>query len=495
MKNSLFDSLKEYGSSDFYPFHMPGHKRNPESGPLAGFYQLDITEIEGFDNLHQPQGMIKDAQKRAADLYQSEETYFLINGSTAGILSAVSAVAGRGRKLIAARNCHKAVYHAAFLNRLELEYLYPPVLEEFGLTGGISGAQAEEKIKEIAAREEVSLEKISTLIAGIVVTSPSYEGILSDMEGIVKAAHSYGIPVIADQAHGAHFGFHPDFPESAVAQGADLVICSVHKTLPAPTQTALLHHNGSLTKSEILKKYLRIYQSSSPSYLLMAGIDSCMELLEKEAEKRLEKLLSHRRMLTEKISGCRHIRCYPSMAEGKKEGAGVQESGRLVISVTDFSLTGQQLYDILRERYHLQMEMAASGYVVAILSMMDRAEGVQRLGEALCEIDERIEGSKADNKAERVLSPFHQQEIALPLYEAFMEENESIPLQEAENRIAADFINLYPPGIPLVVPGERLDRENLEIVKRYLSNGYTVQGISSNCEIKAVKTFVKERGE
>lgn len=480
MRNSLFNSLKEYGSSDFYPFHMPGHKRNPESGPLAAFYQLDITEVEGFDNLHQPEGIIKAAGGRASGLYQSEETYFLINGSTAGILSAVSTVAGRGRKLIAARNCHKAVYHAAFLNRLELEYLYPPVLEEFGLAGGISGAQTEEKIKEIADREGIGVENIHTLIAGIVVTSPSYEGILSDVEGIVKAAHRCKIPVIVDQAHGAHFGFHPAFPKNAVTQGADLVIHSVHKTLPAPTQTALLHHNSSLTKSERLRKYLKIYQSSSPSYLLMAGIDSCMELVEREAEERLTQLLSYRKAFTEKVKDCGHIRLYPSMAEGKKEGRGIQEPGRLVISVMDSSLTGQQLYDILRESYHLQMEMAASTYVVGILSMMDREEGLQRLGTALCEIDERIEGTTADNRERSALRQIYQPRMRLPLYEAFTEENESIPLREAENRIAADFINLYPPGIPLAVPGERLDKEIIAIAERYSSNGYTVQGINDN---------------
>ncbi len=482
MKISLLESLKEYGESDFYPFHMPGHKRNPKSGELATIYKWDITEIDGFDNLHEPQGIILAAQKKAARLFGSEETYFLVNGSTSGILSAVSAVADRGKKLIIARNCHKAVYHAAFLNRMETEYIYPSVLETSGLSDGISKQQVEAVLKKVAGEEEISFEQLRKVVAGIVITSPTYDGMISDVSGIVQLAHENGIPVIVDQAHGAHFGFHPAFPVSSVLQGADFVIQSVHKTLPAPTQTAVLHCNGELADRELLRKYLRIYQSSSPSYLLMAGIDSCMDLLEQEGKARLDELVTHRQKLWEKTKDLKCIKIYPSMAEKGKTAdslwePGMAEPGRLVISVRNSNITGQQLYDELREQYHLQMEMCGADYVVAILSMMDTQKGFERLTKALTEIDALLEQQDRDiTKLMRVSEDEHARQV-YPLYEALKAPCEEVDLEDALERAVSDFVNLYPPGIPLLAPGECLNKKKYTIIKNYLENGYHVQGI------------------
>lgn len=489
MSKDLFEELKAYSESDAYPFHMPGHKRNPESGPFFSFYQYDITEIDGFDNLHQPEGLILEAQKRAATLYHSQETYFLVNGSTSGILSAVSAVAGRGKKLIVARNCHKAVYHAAFLNRLEMEYVYPEILLDYGLADGFCARQIEKKIKEIAAKENVSLQVVSEWIAGIILTSPTYDGIVSDVEGIVRLAHSYEIPVIIDQAHGAHFGFHPAYPPNAVEEGADIVIHSVHKTLAAPTQTALLHRNGTMVDGDILRKYLRIYQSSSPSYLLMAGIDSCMDILAKEGKDRLADLLTMRTEFIQKTQTLKFIHVYPSMAEREASQISVWESGReepgrLILSVRGSHLTGQELYDILREEYYLQMEMCGADYVVAILSMMDKKEGFDRLAEALLAIDKTILQASKDKSEKQKLTKkmsatqIPNPEVVLPIWEAFLAGNREVPLFQAKGQIAADFVNLYPPGIPLLVPGEKIDNEMIAFIEKYLENGYTLQGIS-----------------
>lgn len=485
MRRSLFKELKEYAAQDYYPFHMPGHKRNPESGPLAEVYRFDITEIDGFDNLYQAEGILKSAQEYAAQIYHSQKTYFLVNGSTAGILSSVSALSGRGRKLLIARNCHKAVYHAAFLNHFEVDYLYPEENELFGISCGITLKQVQEKLEQVKREENISDGGISLVIAGIVLTSPTYEGILSDVRGIVEKAHQLGIPVIVDQAHGAHFGFHPGFPASAVEEGADLVVHSVHKTLPAPTQTALLHHNGTLVKRENLERYLRIYQSSSPSYLLMAGIDCCMELLEREGRGRLETLLRYRRNLEEDLTGLRHIRIYPSIA-GKRENteeirrfaADVQEAGKILISVRGTGFSGHELYEILRNDYRLQMEMCGADYVLGILTMMDQEEGFIRLRKALIETDE-IFCVKGD-KDKKVFFPScleGQPERVLQIGEAFMAQSEYIALDAAQGRIAADFVNFYPPGIPILVPGERMENSILQMIGEYVRCGYTVQGI------------------
>lgn len=488
MKRNLFEELKTYGESDFYPFHMPGHKRNPDSGFLSEMYKIDITEIDGFDNLHQAEGIIKNAQEKAASLYHSKETFYLINGSTVGILTSIAALSDRGKKLIMARNCHKAVYHGAFLNHLETEYIYPKMIEEFGISDGITAQQVEDKIQEIILREGISDEQAGKLIAGIVVTSPTYDGILSDVRGIVKIAHSYGIPVIVDQAHGAHFGFHSAFPENAVSDGADLVIHSTHKTLPAPTQTALLHYNSLLVSLETVKKYLRIYQSSSPSYVLMAGIDSCMDFVKREGQERLEQLLISRKELSERSKELKKIKIYPSMLERGINGhdiskiffQGTEEPGRLLISVRGSGFTGQQLYDVLRETYHLQMEMCASDYVIAILSMMDRKEGFDRLWKALSETDKLLTNTEKNTKEEKTQFPEYchfQPDAVLKISDAYMAEEESVPLREAKGRIVSEFVNLYPPGIPLLVPGEKIDDKMIPMIEAYLHNGYAVQGI------------------
>lgn len=488
MKRNLFEELKTYGESDFYPFHMPGHKRNPDSGFLPEMYKIDITEIDGFDNLYHAEGIIKNAQEKAASLYHSKETFYLINGSTVGILTSIAALSDRGKKLIMARNCHKAVYHGAFLNQLETEYIYPKMIEEFGISDGITAQQVEDKIQEIILREGISDEQAGKLIAGIVVTSPTYDGILSDVNSIVKIAHNYGIPVIVDQAHGAHFGFHSAFPENAVSDGADLVIHSTHKTLPAPTQTALLHYNSLLVSLETVKKYLRIYQSSSPSYVLMAGIDSCMDFVKREGQERLEQLLISRKELSERSKELKKMKIYPSMLERGINGhdinkiffQGTEEPGRLLISVRGSGFTGQQLYDVLRETYHLQMEMCASDYVIAILSMMDRKEGFDRLWKALSETDKLLTNTEKNIKEEKTQFPEYchfQPDAVLKISDAYMVEEESVPLREAKGRIVSEFVNLYPPGIPLLVPGEKIDDKMIPMIEAYLHNGYAVQGI------------------
>ena len=269
----LFDKLANYGNSGIYPFHMPGHKRQKtvDFNP----YKIDITEIEGFDNLHHAEGVLLEAQKKAEKLYGSEESHFLINGSTAGILSAVSACAKK--TVLIARNCHKAVYHAALIRNLDVYYVYPEIQEEFMLNGGINPADVERSLEEHPE------------IEAVVITSPTYDGIVSDVKRIAEIAHAYGKPLIVDEAHGAHFGFSKYFPENSVHLGADIVIHSLHKTLPSYTQTALIHINGKLVDRQKVRMFLQMYQTSSPSYILMAGIDECIRYVEEQGTDAFDK--------------------------------------------------------------------------------------------------------------------------------------------------------------------------------------------------------------
>ena len=261
---TLYEKLKMYGQSDYYGFHMPGHKRNPNLPGDRIPYQIDITEIHGFDDLHHAEGILKEAQENAAAWFHAEETHFLINGSTSGILSAILGTTHRGDTILVARNCHKSVYHAIDMNELNPVYLYPAFDSEAQLNTEISAEDV-----------RTALEK-NPKIRAVVIVSPTYDGVVSDVEAIAEAVHEKGIPIIVDEAHGAHFGFHPYFPENSNTKGADLVIHSLHKTLPSLTQTALLHVNGDLVDRRKVKKYLDMLQTSSPSYVLMASIDACV---------------------------------------------------------------------------------------------------------------------------------------------------------------------------------------------------------------------------
>ena len=465
MLDSLYGKLNAYAQTDYYPFHMPGHKRNPESGPFAPFYRLDITEIDGFDNLHEASGVIRQAQERAAKLYGAEETHFLINGSTGGLLSAIACVAGKGKVLLMARNCHKAVYHAAFLNRLNVRYLYPELLPEYDLAGGILPETIQKAIILTLRERNADPKKAAEVIAGVVVPSPTYDGICSNIRKIAAIAHSYGVPLIVDEAHGAHLGFHAAYPENSIQCGADVVIQSTHKTLSSPTQTAILHVNGVLVNRNYLRRYLAIYQTSSPSYLLMAGIEEGLYLLEKEGTERLDRLLHMRKQLEEGLSSCKYLRICPDT-----------EPSKAVISVKNTNYTGKQLYDALRETYHLQLEMACETYALAMLSMMDTEEGIRRLIDALKEIDSRLTQEKTPDftSVSECWSPVRK----FPLYEAYMQKSCEVSLTDAIGRTAVEFVNLYPPGIPLLIPGERIEEPFIRAIQERIRYGYTVQGIN-----------------
>ncbi len=269
---SLTDALILYRDSGIYPFHMPGHKRNSFT---YGFYAdcgTDITEIDGFDNLHDANGILKDGMKKAAHLYGSQHTFYLVNGSTCGILTGISACTNRGDRILVARNCHKSVYNAIEINGLDPVYILPQTVNELGICGSISPESIEKALEQ---SPEIKL---------IIITSPTYEGVVSDINRIADIAHKKNIPLFVDEAHGAHFGFTEGFPANSVSKGADIVVHSLHKTLPSPTQTALLHINGNIADITTVRRELSVFETSSPSYILMAGIDSCLEMLSKHSK-------------------------------------------------------------------------------------------------------------------------------------------------------------------------------------------------------------------
>ena len=501
MLDGVYEKLNAYARTDFYPFHMPGHKRNPETGPLAPFYRLDITEIDGFDNLHAASGVIRQAQERAAKLYGSEETHFLINGSTGGLLSAVASIAGKGKVLLMARNCHKAVYHAAFLNRLNVRYLYPELLPEYDLAGEILPETVRKAIILTLRERNADPKKAAEVIAGIVVTSPTYDGICSNIREIREIAHSYGVPLIVDEAHGAHFGFHSYFPQNANTRGADVVIHSLHKTLPSLTQTALLHMNGKLVDRDSVRRYLHMLQSSSPSYILMASIDECIRLVDEEREKVFKPYVEMLCQLRKEIGKLKNLQLLETMQ---------YDASKIVISARG-RLSGKELQEILLENDHLQMEMAAGSYVIAMTGPGDTQEGINRLLNALRNLDKRLdevlqENREPDKSLDEVLSGNRKTDAATmkkavgfcrhPLIpaERVVESAKvkgrkglAVPWQEAVGKVSLEFVYLYPPGIPIIVPGEKVSEEAVQQILDYEKNGFTIEGTKKKDRLEVLK--------
>ncbi len=466
----LYRKLNEYAESDYYPYHMPGHKRRLYGETLSRLAGIDITEIDGFDNLHDAQGILKQIQKKAAMLYGAEESFYLVNGSTAGILSAISATVPEGGKILMARGCHKAVYHGVYLRKLVPQYLYEKTDEEFDCCLPVTVADVEQELEKNAD------------ICAVLIVSPTYEGLVADVASIAETVHKRGIPLIVDSAHGAHLGFHPAWPENCAKLGADLVIESLHKTLPAPTQTAILHVNGSLVNREKLKRFLQIYQTSSPSYLFMAAMEEALDIIAQRKEELFSEFLINWNEMLETLGKCKNIRIL------QKEGSDI---GKLVIMDGSGYLSGGQLYEKLLNRYHLQMEMATEKYVLAMFTVGDTKEAFTRLTKALVEIDEALvkvgEASNAKGTSEKnypIYDAIKKQNLqmlypkaVLTLGEAWERETLEVPLSQAKESICGVFINLYPPGIPLVVPGEELSEEICERLQILADSGLNVQGL------------------
>lgn len=472
---SLYAQLSAYGNSDYYPYHMPGHKRSRQAGEMARYFDIDITEIDGFDDLHHAEGILREAQERANRLYGAEETYYLVGGSTCGVLASIMTAAARGTELLIARNCHKSVYHAAILQELQLHYCYPAVLAAYGICDGVCAGEIDSLLEQYPGCKAV------------VVTSPTYEGILSDIEAIAEVVHGRDKILIVDEAHGAHLGLDPQMPAGAVAAGADLVIHSLHKTLPAMTQTALLHVQGGRVDRGRLRRYLAILQTSSPSYVMMASMDCCIRYVEKKGAEGFAQMCRQYDVFCKKIAGCKYITIgkMTDVSQNvrtcggphKKYHMAAWDISRLVIFTSSVSWNGRKLYDVLREEYHLQMEMAAGNYVVAIMTIMDTEEGWQRLADALVQIDGRIERDTAKDSG-RGEGNYSIPEVRMCPAQAYEGRREEVPLALAVGRTAADFVNLYPPGIPLLVPGEIMSETLLTQIQESIRMGLCVQGVS-----------------
>ena len=431
--------------------HMPGHKRNPAFLQLSDPVTVDITEIAGFDNLHAAEGVLKQSMERAADLWGAKKSHFLVNGSSSGILAALSAALPVGGVVAMDRSAHKSAYHAIELRHLTPRYLSRPVDPDTGVFGSLLPAEVERVLTE------------NTDVRAVFLTSPTYEGVVSDIRAIAELVHARGALLIVDEAHGAHLGFSPAFPRSAVSEGADIVIQSLHKTLPTFTQSAILHICSDRVDGERIGKFLSYYQTTSPSYLLMAGMDACVSLLREKGSELFaayEMRLCRFRQQTAELA---HVR----LLGGDSPVMWGFDHGKLYFSLRNTALAGEDFGRILREEFQIEPEMTTADGCLCMTSIADTAEGFDRLAEAVIAIDRRLTAAPdrsihaLPDLPTMVCTPAEAAEIA----------TETVSLTDAVGRVAGEFIWAYPPDIPLLVPGERIDKGMIDTLTTLQESG------------------------
>ncbi len=405
---------------DTYPFHMPGHKRNKKFN-IEGS-EIDITEIKGFDDLHNPTEIIKKSEEEIAELFGYKKSIISVNGATCCVLASISAVCGKGDEIIIARNCHKSVYNACYINELNVHYIQPEYDEEFGTYTYITQKSLDNVINKFPNSKAV------------VITTPTYEGIISKVKS--------PLPLIIDSAHGAHFGFADWLPER---QNGDIVIQSLHKTLPSLTQTAVIHINNRKFVSAV-KKYMDIFESSSPSYILLNSIDICIDYL-KNSKNDFNIYKSRLDKFYREIKKLKNIRIFNN-----------DDITRIVLCAKGY--TGIELSKHLRKN-GIEPECATLNYVILISTIGDTDEGFDKLLTALKKIENRKDTDRFICKIEIPEKSCISSDVKNAVI---------TPLTECENKICACDIFAYPPGIPIIISGEIISRETLDYINQCINN-------------------------
>jgi lysine decarboxylase len=440
-KPSVSVSISCYLKKGAYPFHMPGHKRNAAFLP-RDLLSLDMTEIPGMDNLRQPSVMLRGAQEYAAMLYGADESFFLVNGASAGLIAAICSVCKEGERLAVARNSHVSVYNALVFSGAAPVYFMPGYARS-GLCGGVGP------------------EDIPGGVKAAILVSPTYEGFVSDIAAIAEKVHRQNGILIVDEAHGAHFPFHHSFPVHAMKLGADIVVTSLHKTLPAPSQCALLHINGPRVDRDKLRFYLNAIQTTSPSYMLMAAMDHTLRHLNEQPahfESYVERLASFRAALPDATDT-------PVRLTGREfiGAAGIYDTdaGKLLFDVCA-AKSAVEIAALMVSMYRVQMEMAGPRYMLGLTSPADTDNGFSCLREAINALNQTCVFVR---RADIPPPPFP--EIALAPRDALRQEAAAVDWHQAAGEIAGDFLVPYPPGIPLLAPGERITEAVIQAAAAY----------------------------
>lgn len=463
MEKTLYETLAGLAAANPARFHMPGHK-----GRGSKTAETDFTELEGLDNLHAPKGIIKTAQEQAAAFFGAERTFFLVNGASSGIIASVLAQTEENFPVVCARNSHISVYKGLCLSGARPVYAEAELIPGLGICGGVNPESIGRALAE------------NSDATAVFIVSPTYEGVTSNIRKIAEISHKHGIPLVVDEAHGSHFGFGSVFPETALSQGADVVIQSWHKTLNALGQAAVLHVNGSRVDTERLAFYLSVLQTTSPSYALMASLDRNRALLEQQGNTlfaRYERNLGYLRLGLSKTGS---FRLLGKEIVGEASVTGF-DPGKIVLLSNG---AGMELDAFLRER-GIYAEMSLPGYVLLMTSFMDRKHDYKRLLEAVAEF-EPANGVCGDTLEKPLACIFSRiPEAVVTPRECLKRRSETIPVERAEGRVCAGFLTPYPPGIPIAAPGEVITPEIVEYCAEH-GKKTEIHGLSENGNIKVL---------
>lgn len=475
----LFEAVKKYVAEGIIPFHVPGHKQGrgiPELtaylGPQA--LAMDLTCLPGLDNIFNPHEALAEAQELAAQAYGADYAYFLVNGTTSGIQAMIMSVCRPGDKIIMPRNAHKSALGGLIISGARPVYVHPEVNPEFGISTGIAPSQVEEALEEHPDAKAVF------------VVYPNYYGTALDLPAIVAVAHRRGVPVLVDEAHGAHFAFHPELPPSSMQAGADLAAVSTHKLLGSLTQSSILLVREGLLDHRHVKSVLNLTQTTSPSYLLLCSLD----LARKQAATQGKEIFSRVLFLAErcrsqlrKIEG---LRLLDREVLGRP-GCWALDPTKVVVNVTGLGLSGYEAEAILRHRYGIQVELSDLYNLLFLITLGDTEETVDALVAALRDLAEL----RLNRNVRRYTPPLPAlPPMAASPREAFYSETRTVPLEEAAGEISAEAITAYPPGIPLVCPGELITQEIVDYVRVLKQENAELQGLEDP-ELKTIKVLKK----
>lgn len=467
-RTPLYDGIMDYIREGNVSFHMPGHKNGrgvlkikerPDFKDNLLF--IDQTEVPGLDNLHLPEDIILEAQEFAARAFRSDYTFFLVNGTTCGVYSMILGVTNHGDKIIVPRNSHRAVAGALIIGGLWPVYYEPDVDLDKGIAVSVSPRKIEETIKQ-------NLDAKAVLI-----TNPTFYGTCSDIEAIADIVHKYNMVFLVDEAHGAHLPFSKKLPTNAMDAGADIAAQSAHKTLSAFTQSSMLHVRRGRVDIEKIKFMLKLTQTTSPSYILMAGLDLARFQMEEHGAELLDNLLEKVDVFRERVNGIPDIYCFGREVIGQYNIYDFDPT-KVTINFKNFGIQGTKIAELLRKEYRIQVELSDLYNILAMATIADEKEDYDRLYDAIYDIS--VKHSSEREVRDIPVVEWKMPYQALSPREAVYEPMEMIDFRRSDGRISAEIIAPYPPGIPVILPGEIITKEIIENIIKVKEAGIKING-------------------
>ena len=476
-KTPFFTKLKEYGLSDVVPFDVPGHKLGRRPNELSDFagkqiYQLDANAPRGLDTLSKPTGVIMEAQQLCAEAFNADKAYFLTSGTTGGIIAMIMATVRAKEKIILPRNVHKSVINALIFSGAVPVFVKPDLDNHLGIANGVSFELMRKAIDNNPDAKAVF------------VINPTYFGIVSDLKRITDYAHEKDMLVLVDEAHGAQFYFSNELPESAMDLGADIAATSMHKTGVSFTQSSILLTKGDRVDQNKLQTTLNMIHSTSPSALLLASLDVARKQMYFEGEEGIHKALELRESMTEKFNSIRGISLIDESYAVKRGFDFGFDKTKLVIKVSELGLTGFDVYRMLKDRFDIQLELAETYLVLAIITMATDRSDLERLCNALKQISDEFYDDTPSLK--KIKFHYNFPEPFVRPREAYHAPHKIVPLADSLNEISAESIMIYPPGIPLLIPGEIIEESFLEDLDFYQQSGSVIFSELNNGYIKVI---------